>query len=220
MTRTPPLIGLPLDVGSLPSGSIYAHKQPVAGIIQYLAGVNRTQLEHLTGQEITGTQPSIAPRSAIGTLGHDHSGGYFGKPFKHTFWSVSYPSSAPNGGDTLLLSSLAYSPAPDSQVLFDHTFAIAVPPCHPNGCYEKATFDALMYFSSTESATLFANVYPDGSSEYFQEEIDVATGWGIYGIENIPLIPGIINKLRIVFYTTSTDTWDAYIRILSLSQVS
>ena len=194
----------------------------LADIPAQLGANAATMAGHATGGAVVADVSNPAPVNPSGDRGHDHSGGYFGRPLFRSVASLcldthtAYSSNVLGQTDTTAYylgveaAGDGVTSWSDRHVIFD----LWVPPCPPGGAYEDlglfvtGTY-ALSGMLSGDTVTLEArNLHSairspaNGAPLAFELTVDTPAAGGLKTLEGgsgerVRVVPGALNAIKV-----------------------
>ncbi len=230
--RNQPLCGSPLFGGYSTRYQTYTPRAALAAWLRTHAGQARMLWEFATGEELTDPTtgevvPPCSPRNPMGELGECHAGGFYGKPFTHTFyaWVCQPMDDAPSSSGNPLYTSPPYmnkGAGASLNVGFDNSILVPVP---AGPAYWSCSVDSAIYVSvAAASSEVYLDVISEGSGIDGARTVTLSTASTGYvagtQITNFDLTPGKLNKIRVRLYSDSVSAITCYLQALVFSQTT
>lgn len=220
MTRTAPFIGSPMYGGHLRDSESESSQVSSARIPRTIGGNNRLYYELLTGQTLSGQSP-CSPRNPRGIIGHDHSGASWGRPIKHTIWTL-----APADPDLSTVSGADNPPhvissgSPTGYKTWKATHNVFVPACAPGGAYEELTLDVVMWVITAATGTPVCSLIVRIDDTETTLSFDISSTGAVTDSDTIKTKPGTWNRIYFELSAYDSTAFHVSLAAISLSQTA
>jgi hypothetical protein len=219
MTR---LIGAPLNAGNLTKSQAHSSVAALCDVPRVIGGSNRLYYELVTGKVPEGSA-QCSPSRACGGVGHDHTGGGMGRPFKHTIYAVGYPDKS---SDAVSVTPPAiYRAAVATYGKAVVPYIVPIPAAFTGSEYSSvsmtAAFRCTTFNSNVTLSGEFVNdqIHGGGAGEQFTISITAA---GVYAVGTpikVPVITGTYNRIYLKFWIANATATVVYLMAFAVAQL-
>ena len=220
------LVGQHLYGGNLTKSQAHSSVAALCDVPRVIGGSNRLYYEHTLGK-VPGGSDRCAPLSASGRVGHDHTGAGFGRPLKHSVYSVSYPDVADWEGSNVTPPCIlrgAGDSAPWGRAVT--TYIVPVPAGYAGSEYE--TLSAMAVFNCTifnSNVTLTGDIWSElahgnGTGSTWSIALTAAGFYAFSSAVVVPVQTGAYNRIKLRFTIESAATTEVYLQAFTLAQLT